>query len=323
MFEIKGWQFTKTHEPLEMVEKDTPKAEKDHVVIKTGAVGLCHSDVGTMEDEGWMALMNAPVIMGHENAGTIIEVGEGVTDFKEGDRVAICPTGPSGQAPGYAYDGGFGTHIHAPASDLVPVPDELSIEQAASATDAGMTSYHALFTRGKAEKGMKIALIGIGGLGQFALQAAVAEGIEDIYAVDTSERAQELAKKIGAKEVVSDISELADKELDLVVDYAGFDVTTSKALETVRPGGTVVLVGMGKLQTTINVTDFIVNKKQLLASVGGNKEDIAAIYDLMAAGKLSPTLSEISPDEIPEGIERLARGEVQGRLVAVYDNDEK
>ena len=75
MFEIKGWQFTKTHEPLEMVEKDTPKAEKDHVVIKTGAVGLCHSDVGTMEDEGWMALMNAPVIMGHENAGTIIEVG--------------------------------------------------------------------------------------------------------------------------------------------------------------------------------------------------------------------------------------------------------
>ncbi|MFA7745721.1 zinc-binding dehydrogenase [Salinicoccus roseus] len=308
---MKGWQFTKTHEPLKLVEKENPKAEKDHVVIKTGAVGLCHSDVGTMEDEGWMSLMNAPVIMAHENAGIIIEVGEGVTDFKEGDRVAICPTGPSGLAPGYAYDGGFVTHIHAPASDLVPVPDELSIKEAASATDAGMTSYHALFNRGKAEKGMKIALIGIGGLGQFALQAAVAKGIEDIYAVDTSEKAQELAKKIGAKEVVSDISELADKELDLVVDYAGFDVTTSKALETVRPGGTVILVGMGKLQTTINVTDFIVNRKQLLSSVGGDKEDIAAIYELMATGGLSPKLSEITFDEIPEGINRLHRGEVQ------------
>ena len=266
-----------------------------------------------------MSLMNAPVIMGHENAGTIIEVGEGVTDFKEGDRVAICPTGPSGLAPGYAYDGGFGTHIHAPASDLVPVPDELSIKEAASATDAGMTSYHALFNRGKAEKGMKIALIGIGGLGQFALQAAVAKGIEDIYAVDTSEKAQELAKKIGAKEVVSDISELADKELDLVVDYAGFDVTTSKALETVKPGGTVILVGMGKLQTTINVTDFIVNRKQLLSSVGGDKEDIAAIYELMATGGLSPNSLKSPFDEIPEGINRLHRGEVQGRLVAVYD----
>lgn len=323
VLKIKGWEFTKTHEPLKLVEKETPKAEKDHVVIKTGAVGLCHSDVGTLEDEGWMALMNAPVIMGHENAGTIIEVGDGVTDFKEGDRVAICPTGPSGLAPGYAYDGGFGTHIHAPASDLVPVPDELSIKEAASATDAGMTSYHALFTRGKAEKGMKIALIGIGGLGQFALQAAIAQGIEDIYAVDVSEKAQELARKIGAKGVVSDISELADKDLDLVVDYAGFGVTTSKALETVKPGGTVVLVGMGKLETTINVTDFITKKKNLISSVGGDKEDIAAIYELMASGDLSPTLSEITPDEIPEGIKKLERGEVQGRLVAVYNDEEK
>src|SRR5690625_7954763 len=121
-----------------MVEKDTPKAEKDHVVIKTGAVGLCHSDVGTMEDEGWMALMNAPVIMGHENAGTIIEVGEGVKDFKEGDRVAICPTGTSGQATGYDYDGGFWSHINAHESVLVSVHDELSITQCASSYDAGI-----------------------------------------------------------------------------------------------------------------------------------------------------------------------------------------
>lgn len=114
---MKGWQFTKTHEPLKLVEKENPKAEKVHVVIKTGAVGLCHSDVGTMEDEGWMSLMNAPVIMAHENAGIIIEVGEGVTDFKEGDRVAICPTGPSGWAHGYAYDGGFG---HRCRHDFLP-----------------------------------------------------------------------------------------------------------------------------------------------------------------------------------------------------------
>lgn len=114
---MKGWQFTKTHEPLKLVEKENPKAEKVHVVIKTGAVGLCHSDVGTMEDEGWMSLMNAPVIMAHENAGIIIEVGEGVTDFKEGDRVAICPTGPSGLAHGYAYDGGFG---HRCRHDFLP-----------------------------------------------------------------------------------------------------------------------------------------------------------------------------------------------------------
>ncbi len=160
---MKGWQFTKTHEPLELVEKEDPKAAPGRVVIETGAVGLCHSDVGTLEDPGWMALMHPPVIMGHENAGTIIEVGDGVTDFKVGDRVAICPTGPSGTNPGYHYDGGFGTKIHAPAEDLVPVPDGLSIEMAASATDAGMTSYSALFNVGQAKPDMNVALIGIGG----------------------------------------------------------------------------------------------------------------------------------------------------------------
>lgn len=317
---MKGWQFTKTHEPLKMVEKEDPKAAPGHVVIDTGACGICHSDVGALHDEGWMSLMNLPVIMGHENAGTVAEVGEGVTDFKVGDRVAICPTGPSGEgAPGYSYDGGFGTKIHVSAEDLVSVPDKLSIVEAASATDAGMTSYHAIFTRGGAKPGMNVALIGIGGLGQFGLQALIAAGVENVYAVDTSEAARELAKNIGAKEVVQNITELADKELDLVVDFAGFGETTTQALETVVYGGRVVLVGMGKLETTVNVTDFITKSKELVASVGGTKEDIAAVYELMAAGKLSPKLHVIKPEDIPQGIKDLEDGKVQGRLVAVYD----
>lgn len=316
---MKGWQFTKTHEPLQLVEKEDPKAQPGHVVIDTKAVGICHSDVGTLEDEKWMALMNAPVIMGHENAGVISEVGEGVTDFKVGDRVAICPTGPSGLAPGYAYDGGFGTKIHAPAVDLVRVPDGLPMEMAASATDAGMTSYSALFRIGQAKPDMKIGLIGIGGLGQFALRAAIAKGFEHVYAADISEKARELATEIGAKEVVDDIKKLKDAELDLIVDYAGFGVTTSDALKVVKPGGTVVLVGMGKLETTINTFTFITGGKRLLANVGGTPQDIAEIYELMVEGKLTPKLTKISFEEIPDGIEQLKQGKVKGRLVAVYD----
>lgn len=319
---MKGWQFTKTHEPLKLVEQEDPKAAAGRVVIDTKAAGLCHSDVGTLEDEGWMALMHPPVIMGHENAGVISEVGEGVTEFKVGDRVAICPTGPSGTNPGYHYDGGFGTKIHAPAEDLVKIPDGLSMEMAASATDAGMTSYSALFNAGQATPDMNVALIGIGGLGQFALQAAIAKGIKNIYAADISEQARELAKEIGAVEVVSDIKDLADKDLDLIVDYAGFGITTSDALNVVKPGGTVVLVGMGKLETTINTTPLITGAKRLQGSVGGQPQDIADIYDLMVEGKLSPKLSKIGFNDIPEGIEKLAAGKVQGRLVAVYDGNE-
>lgn len=319
---MKGWQFTKTNEPLKLVEKEIPKVADDRVIIKTGAVGICHSDVGALQDEQWMSLMNTPVIMGHENAGTIIEIGKDVSDFEVGERVAICPTGPSGTAPGYAYDGGFGTHIHAPASDLVKVPKELSMKQAASATDAGMTSYHALFTRGGAKKGMKIGLIGIGGLGQFALQALKAKGIEEVYAVDNSEKALEKAKELGATEVATHISEFKDKELDLIVDYAGFGVTTTDALKAVKHSGTVVLVGMGKLETTVDVTDFITGSKILVASNGGTPQDIADIYDLMASGDLTPTLTEIEFKDIPEGIEKLKNHEVTGRLVAIYKDEE-
>lgn len=301
------------------MEKETPKAQEGYVIIDTKAVGICHSDVGVLEDEGWMSLLDVPVIMGHENAGTISEIGEGVKDFEVGERVAICPTGPSGKAPGYAYDGGFGTKMHAPASDLIKVPDELSFKEAASATDAGMTSYHSIFTRGKTQPGMKIGLVGIGGLGQFGLQALIAKGYEAVYAVDTNEEARELAKELGAKVVVSDVKELKDENLDLIVDFAGAGDTVRDSVETVGFKGTVVLVGMASLEATVNVTDFITGFKKLVASNGGTPQDIADIYDLMASGKLTPTLTEISFEDIPEGIEQLKRGEVMGRLVAIYD----
>lgn len=318
MKKMKGWQFRKTNEPLVLVEKDIPHAPPGEVVIKTGACGICHSDVGVLRDEGWLMMMKVPVIMGHEAAGTIVEVGDGVKDFKVGDRVAVCPTGPSGKgAPGYLYDGGFGTYLVAHAADLVPVPEQLTMAEAAAATDAGMTSYHAIFSVGGAKPGMKVALIGIGGLGQFGLQALIAAGVE-AYAVDVSPAARELAMKIGAKKVVTNIKELQEENLDLIVDFAGFGITTTEAVETVKPGGTVVLVGMGRLEFKVNVTDFIVNAKRILASVGGTKEDIAAVYKLMASGKLKPKLHEISFDYIPQGILDLEQNKVQGRLVAVY-----
>ncbi|NMA05187.1 MAG: zinc-binding dehydrogenase [Acholeplasmataceae bacterium] len=316
----KGWQFTKTNEPLKLVKMEIPKAKPGEVILRTGACGICHTDVGVLHDEGWLSIMNVPIIMGHECAGTIIEVGKGVTEFKVGDRVAVCPTGPSGKgAPGFRYDGGFGTHMKAAAADLVKVPKGLTMAEAASATDAGMTSYHAIFTRGKAKPEMNIALIGIGGLGQFGLQALIAAGFENVYAVDVNDHAIELAKKLGAKKVVRNIKELKDKNLNLIVDFAGYGQTTTDAIETLAWGGTCVLVGMAKLEFKVNVTDFITGSKKIVASNGGTKEDIAAIYDLMCTGKLTPLLHQVKFDDLPAGIKELEAGKVQGRLVVVYE----
>ena len=135
----------------------------------------------------------APLIFGHECAGVISEIGEGVEGFKIGDRVEVAPIHPeTGAAIGYQRDGGYATKLAVPAVQLVPMPDRVSFAQGAAATDAGMTSYHAIFRTGGAKAGMKIGIIGIGGLGQFGAHAAIAEGAE-VYAVDLCPEARELA----------------------------------------------------------------------------------------------------------------------------------
>jgi len=106
---VKAWQFTNTHEPLVLNEVPEPAAGPGTVVVDVKASGLCHTDVGVLEDEGWLpALIRLPITMGHEVAGVISELGEGVTGWSVGDRVGLCPTTSVG-APGFMYDGGFGS----------------------------------------------------------------------------------------------------------------------------------------------------------------------------------------------------------------------
>lgn len=313
---MKGWLFTDTHIPLKLVEKPDPVAVPGEVVIDVKASGLCHSDVAALEDPGWIGIITAhPMYMGHECAGVITEVGEGVTGFKVGDRVGVCPTATSSSI-GYQRDGGYATKCLVQQECLVPIPDNVTFTQGAAATDAGMTSYHALFPVGGAKKGMKVGIIGIGGLGQFAAQMAVIAGCE-VYAAEISAENRALAEQIGCKAVVENVMDLAPFNCELIVDYAGFGSTTANALEVVAKFGRVVVVGMGRLESTINTRSLILKQAQLLGSCGGTAEDIKAVYDFFATGKLNPQLSTITFDEIPEGLERLHRGEVKGRLVAL------
>lgn len=317
---MKGWLFTGTGIPLKLIEKEDPKIIPDHVIIEIKAAGLCHSDVAALEDPGWMPLFaNGPVIMGHEFAGVVIEVGEGVTDLKVGDRVGVNPLDQeTREAAGYHYDGGFATKARVPAKQCVKLPDNVSFIEGAAATDAGLTSYHALFSIGQAQPGMKVGIIGVGGLGQFAVQMAMIKGCE-VYAADISENALKLAEELGCKKVYKNILDMKEAECDVIVDFAGFGQTTSDALEAVKAFGTVVVVGMGKLETQINTYSLITKELRLLGSNGGTNEDLKGVYDCFATGKLTPQLTTIPFEEIDKGLEKLKNNEVKGRLVAVFE----
>ena len=312
---MKGWFFTDTNAPLELREIDEPRAGAGEVVVDVVAAGLCHSDVGMMTDPAWLqTLVFRPIILGHEIAGVVSEVGTGVTSVKVGDRVGVCPTAGHGP-PGYARHGGFTSRHLVHATDLVPMPDSLSFELAALGTDAGMTSYHAIVTRGGVAPGMKVGVIGLGGLGQIGARVGVLRGAE-VHVAEPNQAAQAMANEIGAASVVSDAAEWEGGNFDLVVDYAGFDSTTRAATKAVKRGGRVVLVGLGTSEFTLESLTVIRSEVDILGSGGGTWQDVADVYALLASGEVSPQWSAIGFDEIPQGLDDLRHHRVTGRLVA-------
>ncbi|MEN0657985.1 zinc-binding dehydrogenase [Caldifermentibacillus hisashii] len=317
---MRGWLFSGTNKPLKLIEKEDPKAIPGHVVIEVKAAGLCHSDVAALQDPGWMPLFpNGPVIMGHEFAGVVIEVGEGVDHLKVGDRVGVNPMNRETKVTaGYNYDGGYAEKVRVPADQCVIIPEGVSFVEGAASTDAGITSYRAVFNIGQAQEGTKLGIIGVGGLGQFALQMALIKGCQ-VYATDVSPEARKLAEELGAHKVYDSILDMKEAECDVIVDFAGFGQTTSDALEAVKPQGTVVIVGMGKLESNINTYLMITKEIKLLGSNGGSVEDLKGVYDIFATGKMNPNLVTIPFEEIDKGLEKLKNHEVKGCLVAVFE----
>lgn len=318
---MRGWLFTMTHVAPKLIEKEDPKAGPGDVVLDVKACGLCHSDVGALEDPSWMNLITgAPLIFGHECSGVVSEVGEGVTCLKAGDRVSVVPQNPENPFDiiGYTRDGGYATKLRVPAHWCLPLPEHVSFVQGAVATDAGATAHHGLFTVGGAQPGMKVGIIGVGGLGQFAVQMALISGCE-VYAADTSEEARKFAEEIGCNKVYADAGDLAQDAPDLIVDFAGFDATVSAAVAAVRMGGTVSVVGAGAMgrKVGIGLADLIQRGVQIKGSVGNTRIDTKGVLDFFETGKLRPQLTQITFEEIGEGLEMLRRGGIRGRIVAV------
>lgn len=309
---MQAWRLIDANEPLKLMDVPDPVAGPNEVVIDVKAAGICHTDVGYLDGTLTGILGFSPITLGHEIAGVVAEVGNAVSGLSVGQRVAIPATV---QGPGTGTDGGFADKVKAFDYQVIPVPDDVAWEQAAPATDAGMTSYHALKVGG-VQSGTKLGIIGAGGLGSLAIQFAKALGAK-IYVAEVNRAAWERISGFGVDGLAENIRDFADEDLDVIVDYAGFDTTTDDAIETVGFRGAVVQVGMGTERTNISTTTMILKQLRYLGSNGGTNEDCAEVLDLIAKGTVSSHVEIISFDEIYDSIQRFERGEVTGRLVAL------
>lgn len=312
---MKAWRLTAAKEPLQLFDIPDPEADANEIVVDVKAAGICHTDVGYLDGTLTHVLGFTPITLGHEIAGVVSQLGRDVTGFEIGQMVVIPATVPG---PGTGTDGGFAERVKAFDYQVISLPDGIAWEQAAPATDAGMTSYHAL-KRGGVKAGTKLGIIGAGGLGSLAVQFANGLGAE-VYVAETNRDAWDRIQALGVNGLAENIREFSDKELQVIVDYAGFGTTTDDAIETVSINGTVVQVGMGVDRADISTTAIMLKQVNYLGSLGGTNEDAAEVLEMMAAGKVSSEVEIVSFDDIDESIKRFERGEAtRGRLVAVRE----
>ncbi|MFF9063013.1 Zn-dependent alcohol dehydrogenase [Streptomyces sp. NPDC014882] len=267
--------------PLEITGIELPEPGPGQVRVRLAAAGVCHSDLSL--SDGTMRVP-VPAVLGHEGAGTVVSVGEGVTGLAPGDGVVLnwapscgschacslgevwlCADALSGSAAVYARTAG-GTDLHpglnvaafaeetvVPVSCVLPLPDGIPLTDAALLGCAVLTGYGAVHHCAQVRPGETVAVFGVGGVGLAALQAARIAGASTIVAVDVSPEKEELARAAGATEYVvasdgtaREIRTLTGKQgVDVAVECVGRAVTIRTAWESTRRGGRTVVVGIG------------------------------------------------------------------------------
>ncbi|MGW2205487.1 Zn-dependent alcohol dehydrogenase [Streptomyces sp. NPDC001774] len=284
------------------------------VKIRVRATGLCHSDVSAMSG---VLPQPAPFIPGHEGAGEIIDVGDGVTGLSEGQRVllcwlpacGVCPAckrgqtqlclagfmnagtpnfrRPGGEVFGFAGTGTFTEEVVVDAGCAVPIPDDVPFDIAALIGCGVTTGLGAAINTAKVEAGSSVAVIGCGGVGISAIQGAKLQGAAQIVAVDPVESRREAALRFGATEAVApdalgDAKQrvTAGEGFDYVFEVVGRSATARTAYETTRRGGTLCVVGAGALDDflQLNMFELFFDEKRILPSMYGGG-DVLRSYE--------------------------------------------
>ncbi|WP_226658647.1 alcohol dehydrogenase AdhP [Pseudalkalibacillus hwajinpoensis] len=327
-------------EPLSVKNVDKPVIGHGEILVRIKACGVCHTDLHAAHGD-WPVKPKLPLIPGHEGAGVIEEVGEGVTHFKVGDRVGVpwlysacghceyCLTGretlcKEQQNAGYSVDGGYAQYCKADADYAVKIPDNLSFEEVAPIFCAGVTTYKALKVT-EAKPGQWVAVYGIGGLGHVAIQYAKAMGLH-VVAVDTHNEKLTLAKDLGADLTVNPLEENSAAFIHREIGGAHATVCTAvskpafnEAYAAVRRGGTVVAVGLPPEEMPIPIFDTVLNGVKVIGSIVGTRKDLMEALQFAAEGKVKTIIETRPLEEINQIFEELENGDINGRVVLTFE----
>jgi alcohol dehydrogenase len=331
---MKAAVIPQIHGKWQVKEVPTPKPSTNQVLIKIHASGLCYGDVHI--SEGHLPTTSFPRTIGHEPAGEIVKLGDGVTNRKIGDRVGVpwvqtscgrcewCQRGKSmfcakQIATGINAPGSHAEYMVAHANSTTLIPNEISYEQAAPVFCAGYTVWSGIrFADPKPHE--KVAVLGIGGLGHLAIQYSKAAGFHTT-AITHSKDKEELASKLGADVVVDSGDALKQSGgSDIILVTNNSYKTVEDALKGLRPDGRLILIGFSGEPLVITSAEIIVNRWRILGSTQNGQEYLYKALDFVAKGKVKVIAETFSLDNIAEAYEKVASGNVRFRAVIENKN---
>lgn len=327
--------------PLVIEDVPGPLLEANEVLLRVEACGVCHSDLH-VADGDWpqfTPITKMPLILGHEIAGRVVEVGALVEEPKIGERVGLpwiywtcgecefCREGNENlctkqKITGVTVDGGFAEFVKAPASHVVKIPDGLSPVEAAPLFCAGVTVLRAL-KQARISSGQRLAIFGIGGLGHLAVQIGREMGAE-ITAVDTADEKLQLAESLGAVKGLNAKSRNVAKELraaggvHVALVTSAAKVAYDTAFACLRPTGTLLAVGLPPEDICFPPILMAAKEVRIQASAVGTRQDLRDVLAMASKGKILCRVSARPLTEVNLVIDQLRQGRVSGRTVLSF-----
>ena len=357
---MKAAVFYGVGEPLRIEELEMPKPQMGEVLVKVAATGMCHTDAAVLT--GAMPVP-PPIVLGHESAGIVEEIGPGVTTVKPGDHVVLfvmascgkCPCCINGQpyicrpaseaimagtmmdgttrlstvggesVHSYFSQGSFAEYAVVHELAAIKIPDDIPLDRACILGCGTSTGLGAVLNKARVEVGSTVAVFGCGGVGQSVIIGAKLAGSSRIFAVDMLDSKLEVARELGATDVINPsresalerIQECTNGGADYAFECIGNPATIALSLDCIRPGGKAIVIGMVAYGTMAEIDPtFLLFDKTLTGCIVGSLRpgvDIPKYAELYREGRLpldKLVTRTYKLEEINEAFSAMKRGEV-------------
>jgi 2-desacetyl-2-hydroxyethyl bacteriochlorophyllide A dehydrogenase len=336
---MKAWLLKGYNQPLEPIERNRPQPGPGEVLIKVRACGLCYTDIKIIKGEIPPPIVTLPHVLGHEVAGEVVEIGQGVSGIATGDLGVVysyvtchdCPKCLTGRENicqnlrrvGFELDGGFSEYLSIPAYNFCPFSKTLQIQKMAILADAIGTPYHAITRLARVKAGQDVLIVGAGGLGLHAVQIAKLCGARVLVA-DRNPDALALAKHYGADHVLSAdgaakaVSELtAGQGADAVIEIVGAPETLSWSLPATKSGGRIILVGYAPGRPfPLDTMMMHYREYTMIGARFVTKAGLQELIKLVEQGKIEPVVTKIFPfAQANDALDALRNKTTLGRIV--------